>query len=247
MAEHDPFSICDKQAAQEAQVLYRADPEPPDSEGGSCSIIKTPVTIMAAMVSVIRQWFGSPERVTLDRGRFHWNPDLAESGIFIATDYPWNNNAISGKPGVFIEHGSITSIPIRSIGMGQTNAIGFDSKTGTITCASQYSADISFRCMCRANLEAWALANEVKVLFETFGAGIAKEYGLHWLGIRGVQKPVPVKDYDDFMTASVALNYTLMSVWKVALEGLPLQSIYGVPIPERRQKNTPVFLLPQSR
>lgn len=229
MSDHDPFSVCDKQAAQEAQVKRVEAPEIPDSISTPCEFTITPATTISIIVSLLRQWFGSEERVTLDRGRFLWHPDLESSQIFIATDYPWNLDGVSGKPGLFVEHGSITTQPMRSMGMGKGNAMGMSMKTGEIYCASQYSADISIRCMCRSNLEAWALANEVKCFFDTYADAGADEYGFHYLTVRGVQKPVPIKEYGNFMAASTVLNYSILSTWGIMKEALPLKSIYGIP------------------
>lgn len=227
---HDPFTVCDKRDAQAAQVAYVIPPPLPDSLDTPCGVTVTPVTVLGAFVSVLRQWFGSPERVVMDKAKFLWNPDLARSSIFIATDYPWNLDGVNGKPGIFVEHGNVVDQPIHSLGTGKGNVVGIDNKTGAMTMANSLSADVSMRCLCLSNLEAWSLAFEVKTLFETFARAISVEYGFNSLITRGVIKPTPIKEYGDYMAATATVNYTIMSTWTVMPEALPLKSIYGIPI-----------------
>lgn len=226
MPNHDPFDVCEtvRGSIENGEIA----PAPGDYVSKCTSkVVASPITMVEIFVSVLRQYFGSTDRLRLDRGSFMWNPDPAKSEIFITSGHPKDhlNNETDGV-GFAVEHQDLESKEIKSVlGGNMNNALQYDQVTGEVIYGSFTESMIYIWVVGREYNEALALGYEALTLFKTFAPVIKRTYELDALSVVKMTSPKKTQEKVPKYAGAVIVPYSVLDAWAVKPENLPVKTL----------------------
>lgn len=189
-----------------------------------CKHLRTPAWLLGSAVSMLKQYFGMPERICLDKATFVWNPKVEDSQVYIDDDFNWNFQNVGQRPAIIVElqgFDNIEEIPT----LGRSGLISHNPGTDTFNFASIEKGSLMFRCIAKQKLECWALAWEVKMFLQSYADGIKETYGFKTFRVSGVDAPQKMEEYDEYKVATVKLPFSMIDAWAIRRENLKVQTI----------------------
>jgi hypothetical protein len=193
-------------------------PEPAVEAG---CVMRTPTTLAGSMVDVLRTYFGSTHRSTMEKASFLWNERKEVSFLSIEDEFNWNWDDVGSKPALIVALDDlIVGDGSRTIGRNGLSSYLPDS--GGSRMSSRESGGFTIQCVARHKLESWSLAWEVKTFLQNYAYEIGRTYRFGSLNVAGIRKPAQVSHGGvDYMAAAVGVAFHLTSSFSVEREGLP--------------------------
>lgn len=218
MSTTDPISIVNR------LINAGACPETCGRATEFCKHLRTPVWLTGLMVSMLRQWFGSRERLSIEKARFLWHKEVGKSEVYIADDFNWDFINVQQRPAIVVELDSFSAgEDIESI--GRSGMVSWNREHDELNFASIENGRFNIHCIAKQKLEAWALAWEVKMFLATYSDVIKEAYGFKKWKVAGVQKPQPMKEAEEYKAAAVVLQFNMIDAWALKRESLKVQTI----------------------
>lgn len=199
-------------------------PETDASVKEFCSHLRTPAWLIGCAVSMMKQYFGSQERICLEKGTFFWSKDREKSQVYIDDDFNWNFQNVGKRPAIIVELGgfdSVEEIPT----LGRSGLISHNPETGDFNFAAIEKGNLLFRCIARQKLECWALAWEVKMFLQSYADPIRETYGFKKFSVSGVDAPQKLEEYQEYKVSTVKLPFSMIDAWAITRENLKVQTI----------------------
>ncbi len=171
--------------------------------------------LIATMVSLLRQHFGTDDRMTLGKSTFKWSRDANVSRLVV--DNIDNTDFKQGDkfPRVLVDLEN-QGFPRDAIG----DADVFDPESGTMNYSVRTESAYSIEVWGLKKLEALALADEIRLFIQTYRRQIAHQNCFNYIRPAQVIKPVKSKMYDDYWIARVIVSFDISDTWGVAEESL---------------------------
>jgi hypothetical protein len=185
---------------------------------------RTPVFMTGVMVALMKQYFGSSERIAIEKNTFLWNEDEGLNKVYIDDEFNWSLSKVGLRPAIIValkDYSNLQDIP----SVGRSGMIGYDSKTGSAVYGSIDTCGYDIQCIAKQKLECWSLAWEVKTLLQSYAYEIRKTYRFDHFRVEGIGKPTRLTQQEDHMVATVGVSYRIVETWGIQAEKLPLQSI----------------------
>lgn len=167
------------------------------------------------MISVLRQYFGSDERISLDKGRFLWNPDITSSGIQI--DVVDNLKYAEGNkhPKILVD------IEDQTFNHDVLGDLGdYTGQTGTREFMNQNASAYSIECWGLFKLEAASIADEVRYFLQAYRHEISQKYQFKFLRVTKMLKPVKYKIFKEYWICRLIVALQTEERWGVTQESL---------------------------
>lgn len=203
-----------------------ADPDPltetyPLSRGGrACSQFRDTNWLAGAMMSILRQYFGTTDRISLEKGRFLWKPvteqDPAAAQGQIQIDVVDNLKFAEGQkyPRILVDVEN-QEFPHDVI----QDQNGYQSD-GTINYFNQNQSAYAIECWGLKKLEASCIADEVRYFLQAYRHVIADKYQFAFLRVKTLMKPVKYKQFDDYWIARLIVPFAMHEHWGITQESL---------------------------
>lgn len=188
------------------------------------SPLKTPIYLTGVMVSVMRQYFGSSERISIETATFLWDRDQSKSEIYISDEFNWDLENVGVRPALIVGLGSFSALEAIPT-LGRSGLVGYNSETGRFSFGGVGRGSFEIQCVAKQKLECWSLAWEVKMMLQSYATVIQDIYGLRGLDVAGVSKPQKIQEADGYMSAAVTVNFNMVDAWSLRMENLRVQSI----------------------
>ena len=185
---------------------------------------RTPVFMTGVMVSLMKQYFGSEERIALEKSTFLWDPDESKSKVYIDDEFNWSLSKVGLRPAIIVglkDYSNLQDIP----SVGRSGMIGYDPVTGNAVYGSVDSSGYDIQCIAKQKLECWSLAWEVKTLLQRYAFEIRKTYRFDHFRVEGIGKPTRISQQEDHLVATVGVSYRIVETWGIQAEKLPVQSV----------------------
>lgn len=167
------------------------------------------------MVSVLRQYFGSEDRMSLQRSSLKWDRDPNVSKVFI--DAEDNQDFRDGDTGprllVDLEN---QGFPRDSIG----DRNDYDPLSGQENFTMRMESAYLIEAWSNKKLEAWTMADEVRIFIHTYRMVIAHQYGFNFLRPSQVVKPVKSRVYEDYWISRIIVSFDISDNWGAMQEQL---------------------------
>jgi hypothetical protein len=188
------------------------------SGNGTCRIqdqLKTANWLCGMMVSILRQYFGSEDRITLEKTSLLWNPDITQSKVQIdALD-----NAKFGEGAKFPK--MLVDLETQSFPKDVLGDLdNFDALSGQRNFSVRTTSAFAIECWSLTKLESWSICDEVRFFLTTYRHEIARHYCLRHLRPIQALKPVKSKMYDDYWVARLIVEFEFDEAWGVLNEQL---------------------------
>lgn len=157
--------------------------------------LKTPVYLLGLGMALIKQYFGSEDRVALEKASLRWREDSADcqSEIYIGTQDNLDQETIQKRPAVIVAMGDV-AFPQAVI----ADRMSYDAEQGIVDYLDRAEGTWTFYCISEKPTEALGMATEIKYFFQTYRHFIANTYSLDKIratGITSYKKHPEVKDY----------------------------------------------------
>lgn len=171
--------------------------------------------LFATMVGVLRQHFGADERMTLGRSTFKWSPVANDSKLVVDTADNLDFKEGEKFPRLLVD---LETQGFQKDFVG--DLAGFNIDDGGEIFSTRMESAYSIEVWTTTKIETWALADEVRIFFQTFRRQIACKYGFQFLRPAQVIKPVKSKIYTDYWVSRVIIAYELSDSWGISQESL---------------------------
>jgi hypothetical protein len=171
--------------------------------------------LISTMVSLLQQHFGSDDRMTLGLSTFKWSRDANVTKIVI--DNVDNTDFGTGdiQPRILVDLEN-QGFPRDTIGDRNDYLAELGQENFTIRIESAFSIET----WSNKKLEAWALADEVRLFIQTYRTFIAHQHCFNFLRPSQIIKPVKSKMYEDYWIARTIIAFDLSDSWGVRREDL---------------------------
>lgn len=175
--------------------------------------------LTAVMVTVLRQYFGTDERISLDSGRFKWDPTIDQAGlqIDVVDNLKYAEGQKFPKALVDIENRTFPRDVI-------SDGMEYKPESGTREFVNRTQSSFSIECWGAFKLEAHAIADEIYYFLQAFRHVIAKKYGFTTLRVSQILKPAKYKAFHDYWIARVIVEFETTEQWGVTQESLRLSA-----------------------
>lgn len=218
MSTQTPGQIYDE------KVQSGACPARPGSSSDYCRQLRTPVWLVGCMVSMLRQYFGSADRIALERGTFLWDSKNINSQVYIADDFNWDFENVGQRPALITEISGITNIQEIPT-LGRSGLASFDPTTATYNFASIEQGTLLVRAIATSKHECWALAWEAKMFLQSYADALRETYGFKTFHVSKVDPPTPLQEYKEYKVATIHVPFSVIDAWAIQRETLKVQSI----------------------
>ena len=186
----------------------------------ACLEIKTPLWQLDCAVGLLKQHFGTPDRLVLEQSQFLWQGDDNASGLFVGLRDGLNFQTIEKRAAVIVGLSEQT-YPKEVIG----NLAAVDRYTGNQQLHDVTVGGWEFTCLSKLPREATALATEIKYLLAAFRKPLADTYGFTLLRPEKLGVAQKVKETDVFYTCTLSSSYRIEDNFVLAQLGLPLSAL----------------------
>jgi len=185
---------------------------------GSCRAghqLKTTNWLCGMMVGVLRQYFGSEDRMTLEKSTLRWSPDITASEVQIdmVDNVKFDEGAKFPKLLVDMENQTFLKDVLGDLD-------NYDGQTGQRNYNVRSSSAFTIEAWCLSKIEAWSAIDEVRFFLTTFRHEIAKQHCLDYLRPVQANKPVKSKLYDDYWIGRLIVEFNFEERWGVLSEQL---------------------------
>jgi hypothetical protein len=185
---------------------------------GTCRIgdqFRTANWLTGSMVSILRQYFGSEDRITMEKARLLWSPAIEESQVHIdAVDNIKFQEGVK-FPKILVDQED-QSFPKNVVG----DLDNVEPEPGQSNYTVQTTSAFSIECWGLKKLESWAICDEVRFFITTYRQVIANAYCFNSIRPIKAMKPVKSKLYDDYWICRLIVEYDLEETWGVSREDL---------------------------
>lgn len=186
--------------------------------------LRTPHYLTGAMVSLMKQYFGSKERIALEKATFLWDKSAEKSEVYISDEFNWDFREVGSRPAIIVELGDFSSIEEIPT-LGKSGLIGYDPKADSLAFAAIENGTFSFRCVAKQKLEAWSLSWEVKTLLQSYAEIISAEYDFQKFRVASVTRPQKMEEADEYKVSTVSVAFNMIDAWALTMENLKVQTI----------------------
>ena len=189
----------------------------------ACCQIKTPIYLMGLGVSLLKQHFSNPNRLTLDKSTFLYTEDQTQcdSNLYIGFRDNLDFKTVSKRPAVIVDLGDMT-FPKDAI----ADRIGYNADEGALQFMDRTFTTLVFTCVSDKSLESWSLAGEVRYFFNTYKLFIAREYCMDEIRVNGISGYQRLEgDYKEVSATRVVVGMSFQQNYSVTKEALKISAV----------------------
>ncbi len=179
--------------------------------------LRTSTWLVEMMVALLKQYFGSPDRITFEKSDFTWNPSQPEAQLYISNIDNLDYKNMGQRPQLLVDL-ETQAFPEEVTG----DLLSFQSIKGMNDYLVRSISSWSIECWGLKKLEAMSLADEVRYFLTTYRHPIAKKYCFDKIRVTNQLKPVKYKDFDNYWIARVIVGFELQEQWSLAQESLKM-------------------------
>ena len=186
----------------------------------SCDQMKTPVYMLGLGVALLRQFFGTEDRISLEKSQFLWKEDQELSGLYIGYQDTHDFQVVGKRPAIIVQLND-TTYPQEVIG----DSLKVDEATGGKAFLDHAVSSWTFLCFSDKATEAMALAGEVKYFFQTYRQFLAPSYSLSKVRVVQLGRYEKQKEYKDMYACPVTVAFDVYDNFEVQPEELRVSAI----------------------
>jgi len=186
----------------------------------SPQFIQTPLYVVSGVVGALKQYFGTPDRLTTDYSSFLWSQDERQTKVRVSQDYNSSSDSVGFYPSIFV---SIPQITFKQEVI--QDLMAFNPLEGEVRNIEVNRGQLRLRCVADSSLASIELATEVKYFISVFRQQIQHDYCIDQLRQSGISGPQRVDEYKEYWTTDVLCDILYQENWGVVIEHLKIKSI----------------------
>jgi hypothetical protein len=185
----------------------------------SDEFVKTPIHLVSSLVGVLRQYFGTENRITMDSSKYMWREDLKKSDLWIAEEFNPSVEIVGKRPSILVGYlsGQIEKSVIADMMAYIPN--------GEVRNFELTRAQVPFKCISTTAIASVELATELRYFMSVFREQIQKDYCIDYLRPSQFTGPQRVEEYKEYWTSQVICDIVYQENWGVVIEHLRVKSI----------------------
>jgi len=175
--------------------------------------------LVGVMVTILRQYFGTTDRLTFGKANLLWQDDVAKSQVQIDVVDNLIYDESSKYPKILVDL-ETSQFPQDALG----DVASVEGRTGKVHYTNRRVCQYAIECWAPRKMESRAIADEVFFFIQSFRQILMKQYG--FISLRAMQtiKPAKYPQYDDYWIARVVINFEKNLNWSVAQEALKISN-----------------------
>lgn len=182
--------------------------------------LKTPLYMLGLGVSLVKQHFGTDERIALEKSKYLWKEDQSLSNLYVSYQDNTDYAVIGKRPAVIVSLGD-TTFPRKVIG----DRFAVDQIYGGAQFLDYSSASWDFVCIADKALDSLSLAGEVRYFFQTYCKYIVPVYGINDIRVEAIGRYQKQPDYKDLYGIVVKVGFDIQDNFEVDQEALKISAI----------------------
>lgn len=182
--------------------------------------MKTPVYMLGLGVALLKQFFGTEDRIALEKSQYLWKENQEESQIYIGHQDNLDYQVIGKRPAI-ITLLNDTTYPQEVIG----DSLAVFEVTGARAFLDHAVSSWTFLCFSDKAIEALGLAGEVKYFFQTYRQFLAPTYSMQKIRVVQLGRYEKQKDYKDMYACPVTVAFDVFDNFEVQPEALRVSAI----------------------
>ena len=182
--------------------------------------LKTPLYMLGLGVSLVKQHFGTEERIALEKSKYLWKEDQSLSNLYVSYQDNTDYAVIGKRPAVIVSLGD-TTFPRKVIG----DRFAVDQIYGGAQFLDYSSASWDFVCIADKALDSLSLAGEVRYFFQTYCKYIVPVYGINDIRVEAIGRYQKQPDYKDLYGIVVKVGFDIQDNFEVDQEALKISAI----------------------
>ena len=196
------------------QILY-----PVKAEDGC--YLKTPIYILSVFVASLRQYFGSPNRISSGASNYLWDPDQAVSNVWISETYHADRSVVGKRPSILVSIEQ-AQYPQQSL----NDLFGFDPNTGLTSMFNLNESVVQFKCISENMLSSVELATELRYFISAFRNQIETAFSLDRVRAISTGKTQKTEEYKEYCCTDFVCEVKYQEHWGVVAESLKVKSVF---------------------
>jgi hypothetical protein len=182
-------------------------------------LIKTPINLISSFVGVLRQYFGTENRITMEASKYLWKESLKDSDVWISHEFNDSPEVLGKRPAILV------SFPQASFQKNVLADMMNFSPNGEVRNMETTQGNIRLRCISSSAMSSVELATEVKYFVSVFRNQIQQDYCLDYLRPSGLIGPNRIEEYKEYWTSDVICDIIYQENWGIVIEHLRVKSI----------------------
>lgn len=185
------------------------------------------------MVSILRQYFGGTDRITLEKAQLLWSENATESKVQIDVVDNLKFAETGKRPAMLVDF-DVQNFPHDVLGDMQD----YTGTSGTIEMFNRSIGAFVVECWALKKLEAYSIADEIRYFLQAYRTPIAAAYGFNLLRVAKIEKAVKYHQFDDYWVSRVVIQYEQNEHWGVGQESLKVSN-FGLILNEIASQTSP--------
>ncbi len=186
-----------------------------------CDQLHTTNWHVGVMMTVLRQYFGSEDRISLEKARLLWKPNEAESDVQIDVVDNLKYAAGNKHPKILVDIEDQTLVPDVLGDLGD-----YSGGTGAREMMNRNTSAYSIECWGLTKLEAASIADEVRYFLQAFRQEISAKYHFQYLRVSKMIKPVKYKIFKEYWVCRLIVDLQTEERWAVGTESLKASQFF---------------------
>jgi len=184
------------------------------------NFMMTPIHVVSCIVGVLRQYFGTEDRIAIDSSKYIWRADSKKTNVYISEEFNDLRNAVGIRPMILVGFPQSTF---------SKDVIGdfleYMPDGGEVRNIGRTIGQIRLRCISDKALASMELATEVKYFINVFRHQIQCAHRIDQLRPNSMQGPARIEEYKEYWTTDCVCDILYQENWSIAIETLKIKSI----------------------
>lgn len=182
--------------------------------------IRTPIYVLAVIVAILKQYFGTTNRISMEESKYLWKEDQGESDLYVSEEFAFEPLVAGKRPAILIGLDGQTFPRL-----AMADLLYFDPTTSTSHHVAASQSAVRFRCMHESMLGAMELATELKYFVDVFRLQIQDSYCFDTFRAAQASSPQKIEEYKDYWIVDLVCELKYQEKWGVTLEHLRVKSV----------------------
>lgn len=181
-------------------------------------IRKDPMVLYGIFLELTRQLFA-----TEGFSDVTWTNDPKTSGIYIQTEYLWDDEVVEKRPAVFI---SLPELNYSSYTGGNTGQVAIDLQEAEYDFARKVSGAVQWIVIGNTKGEAVKIGTAILNYVDAFASVIRKDFCFEEFYVTQFKPVVVVKESRERMRTTLTANFVVQESWTLKMESPKLKKMH---------------------
>jgi hypothetical protein len=182
---------------------------------------KTPIVLYGIFLELARQFYSDSNNIPIDVVAV-WEPDVLKTGIWIDTEYKWEDETPEFRPAIYVKLGAIKYDSLTGRHDGMT---GMDLEQGEYHFSRNGTGTVSWVHIGRSKGEAVILAGATLDYLDAFSRVIRDDFCFQTFEVVGLSPMALDKESKERYRSIITASFSFQDTWSLKLESQKLKRL----------------------